>query len=47
MNKRKILKILQKTICRRVKSCDSKIDWQKVEEVIGKNSGMPAEVGSN
>lgn len=34
-------------ICSKVKNCDAKIDWQKVRDTIGENSGMPAEVGSN
>jgi L,D-transpeptidase ErfK/SrfK len=37
----------KKIICSKVKNCDAKINWTKVEEVIGKNNGMPIEVGKN
>jgi L,D-transpeptidase ErfK/SrfK len=36
----------KKIICRKVKDCDVKIDWQKVVDVISKNNGIPTQVGS-
>jgi L,D-transpeptidase ErfK/SrfK len=36
----------KKIICAKVKNCNAKINWKIVEEAIGKNNGIPAEVGN-
>ena len=34
-------------ICKAVKNCENKIDWQKVDNVVMENLGVPTEISKS
>jgi len=37
---------VNKLICRKIKDCETRVDWQKVDEVIAQNLGIPLDVSN-
>lgn len=37
---------INKLICKKVEDCESRVDWQKVDEVVTQNLGIPVDVSA-